>query len=107
MAVSGFEALELLNKYGPATAEELARHRFRPLDTIQRQNTLQPLRMPSVGDATQRIGDAAALQTALFLLQTQRKAISVTTGRGKGRRTWWMTPQQGWELMAGIRRVLG
>jgi hypothetical protein len=118
VAVSDFELLALLNEHGPATHEELAGHRSRPLgtlrienrlplpQTIRRENTLQPPRMPGVGEAAQRIGEAATLLTALLLLQARRKVISVTIGRGKRRRTLWMTPQQGRELMDGIGRAL-
>jgi hypothetical protein len=106
VAISELGALSLLSQYGPATAEELARHLPRSLTTIRQENTLQ-IRAPAAGKAVQRMADASALKTALLRLQTQRKAISVTLGYGKGSRTLWMTPEQGHVLMNGIRRALG
>jgi len=104
VAISEFGALSLLRQYGPATAEELARDLPRSLTTIRPENTLLA---PTVSETVQRMGDASALKAALFRLQTQRKAISVTLGRGKGSRTLWMTPEQGHVLMNGIGRALG
>jgi hypothetical protein len=119
VAVMDIEALELLKEYGPATAEQLAGHRFQPFSTFPRENTLPPprrtiwpestlapLRMPAVGRETQRILDEMNLEAALRKLERQGMAISVTTGRGKRQQTLWMTPQRGRELMDGIRRAL-
>jgi len=84
----------VLDEYGPATAEELARHLLQP-PTFELRPTLQPPEMRGLG-----------LQIALGELELEGKAISVTTGRKKRRQTLWMTPRQARELMNGIQQAL-
>lgn len=108
MDVSDLEASALLSAYGPATAEELAKHQLRPLGRIRPEDIRGPVsRTLGTPELVQRI-DGVGLQTALLRLQLRGEAISVTLGRRKKeRRTLWMTPQQGTDLIDGIRRALG
>jgi len=88
--------LALLQAVGPATASEL-------IGSMPR--AVSPSGTPGIGGQIKRMADENAVVFALFQLETEGKAISVTFGRRKkDQRTLYMTPEQGRTMAEVIGR---